>query len=1162
MSKTSQIFQTDNPSRWRRVQWSSRVLLAVLVFLILILIVALARFKNPSLPLLEQQADYYQKILKPKGVISFKNSRNKAYQGYRDILARAADSASRNREAAKENPFVRAAFYSPWSQPAHISLRNYAGKLNSIFPEWFFVGDGALGLKSNLDTFGLNLMQKNNLKIYPVVSNFSATKQDFDGRLVRPLLHNAEIRDRFIQKLRDSLVTHDFQGVNIDFEEINENDPKYLVDFMEALYKTLHPLKKLVTIDVTPENDDYDYDKLANWSDYIVLMAYDQHYDESIPGPVSGQKWVEQAMDVAAKDIPSGKIILGLAGYGYDWPRSGRAESISYPQALDRAEENHAEIAFDGESYNLHFTYTTKDVPENGNGDQPQDVQHEVWFNDAATIYNTVRFADEYGAAGTVLWRMGVEDTRLWSFYPYDLSNNGLKKHPFDYSALTFVPLQWDNVAPPIGEGEILSVENMPQEGKIQLDVDSSENLITAQRYLQLPVSFLIRRFGEDTSEVHRKMILTFDDGPDPRWTPQIIDILRKENVPAAFFVVGINAEKNIPILREEYKLGYEIGNHTFTHGNIALMGPRRAELEMKLTRLLIECVTGRSTILFRPPYNADSEPHTYEELMPIARSKKDNYYTVGEAIDPEDWEPNTSADSIYARVVRIEAASRGSIILLHDAGGDSRAATVAALPRIIDYFKAKGYHFTTVSDLMGKTYDDVMPVLPKSKDTWMIQANYYLASVTYWTGEVLFILFLVGIVLSLARMLMMLVLAFYQKRREVTLEAGYEAVAASWSSTSDRSAIYGRPLAGPPLVSIVIPAYNEEVNAIKTIESLLGQNYPNFNIVFVDDGSKDSTFERVSTVFAGHPKVRAVTKPNGGKASALNYGIHITDAEFIVCIDADTQLAIDAVSELMNRFTDVTIGAVAGNVKVGNERNILTYWQSIEYITAQNFDRRAFDLLNCITVVPGAIGGFRRSAVADAGFFTTDTLAEDCDLTMRLLRKGYVVRNCASAVSYTEAPESLPQFLKQRFRWSYGIMQCFWKHRDALCNNRYKAFGWVALPNILIFQIVLPFLAPLADIILVLSLIAACFGFVDASTWHIVFYYIVFTLVDVFGAALAFAFERENPRKLLWMLPQRLVYRQLMYYILLRSLRRAIKGEGQGWGRLKRTGNVNVARS
>ena len=1145
MSKPSQIFQTDNPSRWRRVQWSFRVLLSVAVFLILILFIALSRFKNPSLPLLEQQADYYQKILKPKGAITFKNSRNKAYQGFRDVLQRTTDSSRRNRVAAKENPFIRAAFYSPWSPEAKISLRTNGGKINTIFPEWFFIKESSFTLDNRVDSFALNLMQKNNLRIIPVISNFNTRLQDFDHTLSHQLLHNKALRDRYIGSLKDSLVKYNFQGVNVDFEELNEKSNEWLVGFMKDLYQVLHPMGKIVTIDVSPEDDDYDYNKLAIWSDYIVLMAYDQHYDESVPGPVSAQKWVEAAMDNVAKGIPSGKIILGLAGYGYDWPKSGKAKTISYPTALATAQNYRASIDFDNDTYNLHYTYTTKDVDENT--DQVSDVEHEVWFTDAATNFNTIRFADEYGAAGTALWRMGVEDTRLWTFYPYDLSNNGLIKHPFDFNTLTHVPLQWDNVSAPIGEGEILSVESMPQDGIIHLEVDPSEKLITEQNYIQLPVGFSIRKFGEDTSEYHRKIILTFDDGPDPRWTPKIMDILEKENVPAAFFVVGINAEKNIPILRKEYQNGYEIGNHTFTHGNIALMSAHRAELEMKLTRLLIECVTGRSTILFRPPYNADSEPHTFEELMPIARSKKDNYYTVGEAIDPEDWEPGVSADSIYERIVRLENDGKGNIILLHDAGGDSRQATVDALPRIIHYFKQKWYRFTTESDLMGKTYDDVMPILPKSEDTWMIHANYWLASATYYGGEVVFVLFLVGIVLSIARMLMMVILAFFQRKKERRLENGYLLMAASWKE-------------GAPLVSIIIPAYNEELNAVRTIESLLQQDYPNFNVIFVDDGSKDGTFERVNTAFSGNPTVHAVTKPNGGKASALNYGIHITDAEFVVCIDADTQLKTDAVSELMKRFTSDRVGAVAGNVKVGNERNLLTHWQSIEYITAQNFDRRAFDLLNCITVVPGAIGAFRRTAISDAGIFTTDTLAEDCDLTMRLLRCNYIVRNCASALAYTEAPESIGMFLKQRFRWSFGVMQCFWKHRDACFNGKYGAFGWVAMPNILIFQIVLPFLAPLADLILVLSLVAASFGFVPASIWHILFYYIVFTLVDVAGAGLAFAFEKEDPRKLLWMIPQRLVYRQLMYYILLKSFRRAIKGEQQGWGRLKRTGNVKTA--
>ena len=565
-------------------------------------------------------------------------------------------------------------------------------------------------------------------------------------------------------------------------------------------------------------------------------------------------------------------------------------------------------------------------------------------------------------------------------------------------------------------------------------------------------------------------------------------------------------------------------------------MSPERAELEMKSTRLLIEAITGHSTILFRAPYNADALPVTYEELEPIARSKKDNYLTIGESIDPMDWQPGVTADSIYARTVRLVEQDSASIILLHDAGGQTREPTVKALPRIIDYFKKRGYVFTTVADLMGKTKNDVMPAVPS---TWQNKMNFYLVEVVYWGGHILFALFFIGIFLSIGRMLLMAMLAYFQKSRE-------------------SKNIYRLPL-HLPLVSVIVPAYNEEVNAVRTVQSLLEQDYPNLNIIFVDDGSKDATFEKVSAAFINNPKVQVYSKPNGGKSSALNYGINLSTAPYVVGIDADTQLKEDAVSELIKRFTDDEVGAVAGNVKVGNEVNMITRWQSIEYITSQNFDRRAFDLLNCITVVPGAIGAFRRDAIIKAGLFTSDTLAEDCDLTMRLHKCGYTIRNCTSAISYTEAPESVRMFLKQRFRWNFGVMQCFWKHRDAVFNPRYKNFGLIAMPNILLFQMILQFLAPLADLILVLSIIASTLGIVQSSIDHIILYYFIFTLVDIGGAALAFAFEKEDFKKLLWIIPQRFVYRQLMYYVLIKSVRRAIKGEIQGWGKLKRTGNVKT---
>jgi cellulose synthase/poly-beta-1,6-N-acetylglucosamine synthase-like glycosyltransferase len=248
-------------------------------------------------------------------------------------------------------------------------------------------------------------------------------------------------------------------------------------------------------------------------------------------------------------------------------------------------------------------------------------------------------------------------------------------------------------------------------------------------------------------------------------------------------------------------------------------------------------------------------------------------------------------------------------------------------------------------------------------------------------------------------------------------------------------------------------------------------------------------------------------------------------------------------------------IGAVAGNVKVGNENTMLTKWQSIEYTTAQNFDRRAFDLINGISVVPGAIGAFKKEAIAKAGGFTTDTLAEDCDLTIRIIRKGYKVVNCVEAVAITEAPETLNEFMKQRFRWSYGVMQAFFKNKDACFNPKYKGLGMVALPNILIFQIILPIFAPLADLVLIISLLWNHNN--PESLDKIGIYYLVFMLVDVLVSVIAFVFEKEKLSKLLWLIPQRFVYRQIMYVILFKAIKKAIKGESQGWGILKRTGNV-----
>ena len=1147
MSGGSQIFQSKKPLRWKSVKWTSRVLAMIAIFLLIVLGLALFSGSLPSLPNRQAIAKDYELLMDPSNPTTIPFYQNKKIKGFKQFLINKEkeDSLRKLKKIAPGNnsqklPYIRAAFYTPWTANTSLpDLEKYGDKLNTIFPEWFFINAATLRMETRIDSAGLALMRLKNLRIMPMLSNFNSVLKSFDGKLLHKIFADTIIRNRLIQQVADTLSYYHFKGINVDFEELVETSSSPLTSFQKKLYETLHARNLRVTMDVEPKNNDYDYKKLSDYNDYIILMAYDQSNNTSGPGPVSAQKWIEDAVEWTALKMDPEKIILGVGGFGYDWANGKQDSVYTYNQAINKAKVLNAKIIYDNDSYNLHYSYVSSQINEEG---KLQKTTHQVWFTDAATTFNIVRFSDEYATAGTALWRLGSEDARMWNYYNLDLSNDALEEHPFNFNTLSTIPIIPDNVGFD-GEGEILDILYLPQEGKIKFEIDSTDQLIAEQEYLQLPSGYVIRKFAEDTTVGKgHKLILTFDDGPSDEFTPPILDILEKEKIPATFFVVGINAETNIPILQRIYKDGFEIGNHTFTHHNIAKMSLVRADIEMKATRLLIESITGRSTILFRAPFNADSEPQTYEELEPIARSRNENYLTVAESIDPNDWVKGVTADSILARIIRQVEAKNASIILLHDAGGDTRQATVDALPKIIDYFRTRGYKFTTVADLMGAKKDDVMPPVPVSRNGWMMNLNFFVAEATYWSGHFLFSLFIIGIILSVGRMAAMAMLASIQKRKEQNEKQLHNFLFDKTNS---------------PFVSIIIPAFNEQVNAVRTIKSLLVQNYPNFEIIFVDDGSSDDTYNVVKNAFAHIKNVKVLSKPNGGKATALNFGIKNSAADYLVCIDADTQLKTDAVSLLMKYFNNEKVGAVAGNVKVGNEINMITKWQSIEYITSQNFDRRAFDLLNCITVVPGAIGAFKKEAVEIAGGFTSDTLAEDCDLTMRLHRNGYIIRNCSKAISYTEAPETFRQFMRQRFRWSFGVIQCFWKHRDTVFNPRYKSFGMVAMPNILIFQMILPFLAPLADLILVMSLIAASLNIVVASVPHIIFYYGIFTLVDMAGAALAFAFEKENYTKLLWMIPQRLMYRQMMYYILFKSFNRAIKGELQGWGALKRTGSV-----
>jgi len=476
----------------------------------------------------------------------------------------------------------------------------------------------------------------------------------------------------------------------------------------------------------------------------------------------------------------------------------------------------------------------------------------------------------------------------------------------------------------------------------------------------------------------------------------------------------------------------------------------------------------------------------------------------------------------------------------------------------IIDGARARGFQFVPVYQLMGKTKAEVMPPLSPNQ-FWSARLNW----IGFWlfsaviTGIAL--IFFLGDILMTGRLVSVGVLAIYDRLR---------------------SHVYGTPeqiAAYRPRVAVLIPAYNEEKVIERTIQGALDCDYPNMCVIVIDDGSKDRTLEIARRTFApevADGRVLILTKPNGGKAEALNYGLeHIGDAELFVGIDADTIIAPDAIARMVPHFLNPKVAAVAGNAKVGNRVNLWTRWQALEYITSQNFERRALNTMGAVSVVPGAIGAWRVSSVREAGGYHIDTVAEDADLTMALLRNGYRVEYEDLALAFTEAPTSANALMRQRFRWSFGILQAVFKHKGVFA--RKGVLGWIALPNILIFQILLPLVSPFIDIMFVVGVIwyrVQIYFHPDstdpASFQRLLIFFGAFLVIDFLASALAFALERRQPeaREDAWLLSQvwlqRFAYRQVFSLVLFRTVKRAIQGRPFAWDKLERTAAVNYVRA
>jgi peptidoglycan/xylan/chitin deacetylase (PgdA/CDA1 family)/spore germination protein YaaH/GT2 family glycosyltransferase len=1018
--------------------------------------------------------------------------------------------------AGRQKP-LSIGFYLPGNDASFLSLVHHGNDLDWVVPAVVTVSGAHHDVAVEADARFDHLVagEAHRFKVLPMVQNYGS--EQWDGAGAAALLHDKGQRRVFAQRMAAMVAQRHEAGLVMDFEALPARAMPDYVPFLRELRAVL-PQGAQLAVTVPADTEGWPLEALAKVSDKTIFMAYDQHWEGGTAGPIAAQDWFVREVQGALRRIGPDRIVVALGSYAYDW-HGDDTDALSIEDAWLAAHDSDAAVTFDPGSGNAGFAYD----------EDSGEVHHTIWMLDAATNWNELAALKRLGIQDMALWRLGTEDSGFWA--DLDAFRKGGTPDLSTPRALSTADIE--------GSGEILRITATPRDGRRTVRFDR-DGMVRAEHYQALPTPYVVQRAGGADP---KRLALTFDDGPDPTWTPKILAELEAAHVPGTFFVIGENALGSPGLLQRIVADGDELGNHTYTHPNLANAGPKQTRLELNATQRLVEAYTGRSMTLFRAPYFGDAEPTTPDELGPALEAQKAGYTVVGLHVDPNDWQrPGT--DAIVRQVLdQVHSASptnATNVVLLHDGGGD-RAQTVAALPRIIATLKGEGYTFVTASQLVGIPQARAMPAI-STPDLAAVRVDVTAFVVLMGLSMLLAWLFYLAISLGMARAVILAGLAWFQSRRQRPEPPHYE-----------------------PTVSVIIPAYNEERVIAASITRVLASDYATLQVIIADDGSRDGTSAVVRAAFGDDPRVTLLTLRNGGKAAALNRALQDATGEVIIALDADTQFEPETIRRLARWFADPQVGAVAGDARVGNRVNLVTRWQAVEYITAQNLERRALAGFDAMTVVPGAVGAWRRAALDAVGGYPEDTLAEDQDLTIAIQRAGWRVTYDPRAVAWTEAPESFGALAKQRYRWAFGTLQCLWKHRAVIARRDPAGLGLVGLPQAWLFQIAFAAISPLIDLALVLSIVGTALR-VSAHGWAqtsgdvgtMAAYWLAFTAIDVLCGWVAYRLDgRKVPYPAHLLVAQRLVYRQIMYWVVVRAIASAVAGWVVGWGKLERTGRV-----
>ena len=641
-----------------------------------------------------------------------------------------------------------------------------------------------------------------------------------------------------------------------------------------------------------------------------------------------------------------------------------------------------------------------------------------------------------------------------------------------------------------------------------------------------------IGRAGPVSLQLKPKTVaLTFDDGPSEQWTREVQAVLDEYGVPGTFFVIGSNVTRYPDVVRDLAKAGHEIGNHSYTHPEMSTLAGWQMQEQVQLTDRVVLGITGERPKAYRPPYSGGSAYLSPQEYA-AAREALGNTGHLLVLSDrlPRDFDEASTVEEVAADAMPVNGAS--AVITMHDAGGD-RSKTIAALRILIPRLKADGYSFARASDIVDQS---VVPQAISSTGEKRLDRMLIAATSLVTIGfRILWIVAIAGVILGLLRIMTLL----YFTRR--------------YRRTRDLIAEHSLPYRAP--VTVIIPAYNEEVGIAEAVLSIANNDYADVRIIVVDDGSTDATAQIVELLRLEN--VTLLRQENAGKSAALNAGIAAATTEIVVLVDGDTIFDANTIHDVVQPFRNPTIGAVAGNAKVGNRSKLITRMQHVEYTVASELERRMWGVFGVSPCVPGAIGAFRKTALVEVGCLSQDTLAEDSDLTVALARAGWRVDYVAAARAWTEAPSTWSGLLRQRRRWSYGVLQVMAKHRHALVERGPGGrLARAAFLYQLLVSYALAIFAPAIDIVLLHDVIFQPNTRVATlSVWA------ALNTVNAGVNMYALRLDGERLRTGWWAaFAQQFIYRQVLYIAALRSIAAAIVGTRLPWQTPRRVGGVVAA--